>query len=43
MVIASGLKPGEVLALSDPFAVKKPSAAPEKQQAAPAALPGGTR
>ncbi len=43
MVIASGLKPGEVLALSDPFAVKKPTAAQEKQQSAPAALPGGAR
>lgn len=43
MVIASGLKPGEVLALSDPFAVKKAAAAPEKQQSAPAGLPGGTR
>ena len=43
MVISAGLKPGEVLALSDPFAVKKTAAAPEKQQSAPAGLPGGAR
>ncbi len=43
MVISSGLEPGEVLALSDPFAVKKTAAAPEKQQSAPAGLPGGAR
>lgn len=43
MVIASGLKPGEVLALADPFAVKKTAATPEKQQSAPAGLPGGVR
>jgi hypothetical protein len=43
MVISSGLEPGEVLALSDPFAIKKSAAAPEKQQSAPAGLPGGAR
>lgn len=43
MVISAGLNPGEVLALSDPFAVKKTAAAPEKQQSAPAGLPGGAR
>lgn len=43
MVISSGLEPGEVLALSDPFAIKKTAAAPEKQQSAPAGLPGGAR
>jgi hypothetical protein len=44
MVIASGLKPGEVLALSDPFAIKKSTDEEEaKPQSAPAGLPGGTR
>ncbi|MCZ2154120.1 MAG: efflux RND transporter periplasmic adaptor subunit [Bryobacterales bacterium] len=43
MVIASGVKPGEVVALSDPFASKKPSGASEQKQSAPAGLPGGTR
>lgn len=43
MVIAEGLKPGEVLALSDPFAVKKPKTDEAKPQSAPAGLPGGAR
>jgi hypothetical protein len=44
MVIGSGLKPGEVLALSDPFAVKKATSEEEaKPQSAPAGLPGGAR
>lgn len=43
MVIADGLKPGEVLALSDPFAVKKPKTDETKPQSAPAGLPGGAR
>lgn len=43
MVVATGLKPGEVLALSDPFAAKKASSAPEQKQSAPASLPGGAR
>jgi hypothetical protein len=43
MVIAAGLKPGEVLALADPFAIKKAKDEEPKSQSAPAALPGGAR
>ncbi|MCU0229255.1 MAG: hypothetical protein MUF01_16620, partial [Bryobacterales bacterium] len=43
MVVQDGLKVGDVVSLTDPFAVQKPKAQEAQTKGAPAGLPGGAR
>lgn len=43
MVVSEGIKPGDVVALSDPFATKKTTEQQAQPKGAPAGLPGGVR
>lgn len=43
MVVQDGIKAGDVIALSDPFAAQKPKASESETKGAPAGLPGGVR
>ncbi len=41
MVVQDGLKPGDIVSLTDPFVVQKPKAQDAQPKGAPAGLPGG--
>lgn len=43
MVLQDGIKPGEVIALSDPFEIRKAKSSAPENGGAPAGLPGGIR
>lgn len=43
MVVADGIKPGDVIALSDPFDTRKSKSQQQESTGAPAGLPGGSR
>ncbi len=43
MVVQDGIQPGDVIALSDPYATQKPKTPASETKGAPAGLPGGVR